>query len=332
MKESTQHRNAGIDILRAAGCLYIVGFWHLLDYTNAVVHYNNPVTLRLTYIILGTFIFVSGYYVGLRFKTTSRNDIIGFYKKRLIRIYPLYLIAILLFAMLQLSDVRTSLKAAFLISMIVGKSPPTLWFIALLMTYYVISPLIIYAVKALNTFGTILSFALFIACLMILFYITGRPDLRMIVYFPSYLLGIYVADRKIDNTVKGHMILIPVVATIFLSFLEFQYVFLEITTKTIMILLCSFLVFRTGYNIKISSNRSYKGVLILSYSSYCMYLFHRPVYIVLKKLYFPAEMAYQVVYLVILCVPCVILVSYILQRTYDNIIGMLKRSPAPGIH
>jgi murein DD-endopeptidase MepM/ murein hydrolase activator NlpD len=39
-------RNLGIDLLRGLSILYIVGFWHLLGYTNAIPNYNNIVIIR----------------------------------------------------------------------------------------------------------------------------------------------------------------------------------------------------------------------------------------------------------------------------------------------
>ena len=44
-------RNIGIDLLRAGSMLYIVGFWHLLEYTRAI-DYQNDLTHRLTWIAL----------------------------------------------------------------------------------------------------------------------------------------------------------------------------------------------------------------------------------------------------------------------------------------
>ncbi len=64
MKHTELTRNIGIDILRVGSIFYIVGFWHLLSYTTAIADHNNFITIRITYIILGTFVFISGYLCG----------------------------------------------------------------------------------------------------------------------------------------------------------------------------------------------------------------------------------------------------------------------------
>lgn len=55
-------RNTGIDVLRGLSMLYIVGFWHLLEYTHAI-QYQNLITHRITWITLGIFFFISGYLI-----------------------------------------------------------------------------------------------------------------------------------------------------------------------------------------------------------------------------------------------------------------------------
>ena len=143
MKDLTNIRNIGIDLLRSLCILYIVGFWHLLGYTEPIPKYDNFITLRITYILLGTFTFISGYYIGLKNTVINKQSLIQFYKKRFLRVYPLYFIAIGLFTILHLSDFDTSIKAALIISMFAQPATQTLWYITMLMLFYSISPLII---------------------------------------------------------------------------------------------------------------------------------------------------------------------------------------------
>ena len=52
MSQPPSARNSVIDLLRAACVLYIVGFWHLMTYTEAFPGYHNGVTTRLTVAVL----------------------------------------------------------------------------------------------------------------------------------------------------------------------------------------------------------------------------------------------------------------------------------------
>ncbi len=57
-------RKVPIDVMRAVSMLYIVGFWHLLDYTKVVTWHYNLVTYRLTVAALSLFVLISGFLTG----------------------------------------------------------------------------------------------------------------------------------------------------------------------------------------------------------------------------------------------------------------------------
>jgi len=196
MSNLLKNRNIGIDFLRGLSMLYIVGFWHMFNYTKAFPEYNNFLTRRFTLIILGTFVFISGYFIGIKDITINKHNIVQFYKKRLLRIYPLYLIAIGLFTVFDLSDLITSIKAGLLISMLIKPSPLTLWFITMLMLFYVISPLLIHASKTIKPGSLMIYYLIFLMLLMSYSYFTKMLDLRLVVYFPSFALGVFVASKN----------------------------------------------------------------------------------------------------------------------------------------
>ncbi|MHB8787524.1 MAG: acyltransferase family protein [Thauera sp.] len=95
--------------LRTLSVLYIVGFWHLLNYTSIFPGYANPVTTRITVVVLGLFCFISGYLCCQQRKheNFSAKD---FYTKKLTRIYLPYLLALCLFLAFNLSDKITLRK------------------------------------------------------------------------------------------------------------------------------------------------------------------------------------------------------------------------------
>ena len=68
MKENKKPKiNLTINLIRALSIMYIIGFWHLFNYTDAFFSYKNVITIRLTYIVLGVFYSaISGYFIGLK--------------------------------------------------------------------------------------------------------------------------------------------------------------------------------------------------------------------------------------------------------------------------
>jgi peptidoglycan/LPS O-acetylase OafA/YrhL len=324
IKNQPINRIIGIDLLRVTSILYIVGFWHINSYTKAIPYYNNFVTIRLAYITLGTFVFISGYLIGLKNILISKHSVLHFYQKRLLRIYPLYLIAIGLFTFFHMSDLITSLKAACLVSMLVKKAPPTLWFIPMLMLFYIISPFVIVVCRTNKISQLLLYCSCLITCLLLYNKLTKLLDIRVIMYFPAFILGVYVSNNgKNIFLQKSHIVFLLLIISILVSFIETTHKSTKLLLNTPLIVLCSYLLFRGSSEIAVSSNRVYKSIILMSYSSYCMYLFHRPLYVILTKIYFPKAYLSQVVYLVLFCLPCIIISSFIIQKLYDILIGTL---------
>ena len=58
----------------------------------------------------------------------------------------------------------------------------------------------------------------------------------------------------------------------------------------------------------------------IGYSSFFVYLSHRPIYAMLKKLYFPQLEILQIFYLAVICLPLIIAIFWFLQKWYNNII------------
>jgi peptidoglycan/LPS O-acetylase OafA/YrhL len=77
-----EKRNIGIDLLRGCCILYIVGFWHLMNYTDAFPGYSNLATDKITAIILGAFVFISGFFIGKKDLTLEKQDLLNFFIRK----------------------------------------------------------------------------------------------------------------------------------------------------------------------------------------------------------------------------------------------------------
>ncbi len=105
--------------------------------------FAGPLDKALTYISLGTMVYVSGFLLAHRYGALdSLSAVRRFVARRFLRIYPLYLLALLLFAFCSLLPYRSSPRDALLLNMFWGTPVATLWFVELICLYYLWLPLI----------------------------------------------------------------------------------------------------------------------------------------------------------------------------------------------
>ncbi|MDD5398940.1 MAG: acyltransferase family protein, partial [Dehalococcoidia bacterium] len=152
---------------------------------------------------LGIFFFVSGYLLLSSEKPSTGHNTISFIKKRFVRIYPLYWLALILTILLSwllennLFDWRTiavyflGLQSVFVPRYMVEIS--SYWFIGTILIYYLLFPLI--------TFGNKISSILLIGVSVFVFLIvirvfTGLFDGRVFEYFFVFVLGLMVARSR----------------------------------------------------------------------------------------------------------------------------------------
>lgn len=318
-----QNRIIGIDLLRSLCILYIAGFWHLLDYTEAVPGYQNLITFRISEIVLGTFVYISGYFIGLNYSHISRREIIDFYKKRFLRLYPLYLLALGLFSIFNLTII-TLVKSVILVSMFIKPAAMTLWFVTMLLLFYLISPFLIMLCRNSGLIRVMLYCSLLVAALLLYDNLTGLLDLRIIMYFPAFLLGIHVSSSRRKLSLSENLAIYSCTAFLIIT----GVMPAENTLKSILsipfIVSCSYILFRSFSKFDVTSARAIQIISTFSYASYCIYLLHRPIYEIFKSLYFPEIESVQLAYLIVICLPVIVISSYVVQRLYDSLILMIR--------
>ena len=185
---ASSERNNAIDVLRAFCVLYIVGYWHLFPYSSAFPGYANHYTEGLKELVLGAFALSSGYLLAQRDIGLSAREVLSFYRRRLVRIYPLYLLAVILFGVAQIASVEQVIHAALLTSMFTPPALPTLWFITMIMFFYLAAPFLIH-VSGRVTGCLLLGGAIWLA--FALYHLVVNPiDVRILMYFPAFLFGI----------------------------------------------------------------------------------------------------------------------------------------------
>jgi len=313
-------------VLRTLSVLYIVGYWHLFNYTTAFPDYANIYTVGLKDIVLGTFTFTSGYLLANRSVGLGVAEVWSFYRRRLVRIYPLYLIALLLFGWAGLAGQYEVAGGILLVSMFAPPSPPTLWFITMIVVFYLLAP---FMIRFADRAGSLLvvSGLMFVALLAFPL-IAGRMDLRILMYFPAFALGVGVARqdslRELIQRRKWVFALLLVPAFVLFRYGGEGWV-CGVLALTPTVLAGTVVAF--AYAERYARGIESVAIYFISYSSFCMYLFHRLVYKYSSTWYFPTGKAYQVAYLLAFSLTATILLSYAVQKGYDRAVAVLSRVP-----
>jgi peptidoglycan/LPS O-acetylase OafA/YrhL len=313
-------RKVPIDVMRAVSMLYIVGFWHLLDYTKVATWHYNPVTYRLTVGALSLFVLISGFLTGRKDGGLARGEIWTFYKTRFWRIYLPFVIASGLFLAAGISDTFALVKGVTLIAMLLAPPPYTLWFVNMIVLFYLIAPLLIGLRE--NEVAYIALCTTIVGAMILYQAVTGRIDMRLILYFPCFAAGIFLAGRSLPSSTLSLIGLLLLAAISLVPTLAHPSWNLQgdpwAAPWALFSALAVFvIVMRAGRNLK-----SPAILTQLSEASFFMYLLHRPLYLWMQTAWFPSTEKVQVAYLLFVCLPIIGIVSWLCQSAYT---GFLQR-------
>jgi peptidoglycan/LPS O-acetylase OafA/YrhL len=277
-----------VHYLKAMSVIYIVGIWHMFDYTYYFPSYKNVYSLSFTYSILGLFTLVSGLLIGLSLSRSS--SILPFYSKRILRIYPLYLAAVVMFFLFDLNSIWVSIKSAAFLSLFFGPAPKTLWYICMIMVLYLISPFLFRLLVRPKLFQGVSVGVIGLLCILVfgdklLFWGLG-VDYRLVWYTPCFCLGMWLSQYSLPNDKR------IVIGSLFLTLVAALLTLVELDSWTLtvladvvkyipFILISTFTLFYTAYLAQGCLPKS-RVIITLSYASFAMYLFHRPIFMTLK--------------------------------------------------
>lgn len=309
-------RDITLDRLRALAILYVVAFAHMLTRSKVLPSFqHSPGSVRMTLVALGLFVFLSGYLVGSKERFADGRDVGRYYIRRVLRIYPLFLLAIGLFWALRIDNPVKLIKAMLLVSMFMKPVALTLYFVALLMLYYLVAPLL---VRTRHDPARYLGVCAVLTILMVAYWhFGGALDRRLLLYFPSFALGVWLGGRKLpESWFAAGVVCVAAAGSAWLSFASVQSPILEQFVRMPLALTAPvglLLVMRKAEGIRIGV----KATALVSYCSFSLYLFHRPVLVTMKRIWFPQDSALQAVYLFLVFVPLAIAIAWGIQKGYD---------------
>lgn len=320
--------DAAIDAMRVAAMLYIVGFWHLLDYATVKSwSHHNDITYRLTVLSLGLLVFISGFLAGGPYPGKSGEpNAAAYYRARFWRIYPPFLGASLLFMVLNIETVFALLKGVGFIAMFAEPAPRTLWFVSMLCVFYVVAPLFVRVREQAARFG-LLCLSI-IGAMLAYEEVTGAIDSRIVIYFPCFAAGIFFSARSLPASAPALVgLAILATATLLLTIgrpakgIEYDLMSLPWAVCGSVAVFAA--VKRLGRNLP-----SFGIIRYLSVASFFMYLLHRPIMKLLWQAWHPAGGSAQVCYAVFVGLPVIVLTAFVAQRAYDDWVVRVRRAAA----
>lgn len=318
----TNSRILYLDIARVLAMLWIVCYWHVKDYVElgdthtALTLYGD---VFITDIMLGVFMFLSGYFMSKYSFENFKKDTKSFYIKRIIRFYFLYAIsAIMLFLIGFNKGIFTLLTTLTVTSTYLLPQPRTLWFLSMLASFYVLTPLLL--IKGYKSL-IINSLLIFSGGVILHHLLSEGIDNRFFWCFPLYCIGIFVGKKKkmmdiLTNDIVG---ILAIVITIFIV-IQLQGMVENISYQYLYYLMFPFGIVSILYISKCLSKAPIgKYVEIVAYFSMSAYIFHRVIYSVLKKIIYGIigyDFSYTFCFLVF--IPICLIGAYLIQYGYDK--------------
>jgi len=345
------------DLMRTLA-IFIILMHHLpghsfnfYDFTFFGINYDMSWLNQLNrYFGLGIFIFISGYLINRKKKGIKNwSNIKVFVVKRYIRIIPLYIIAYIIFVTIFQHLIHNNNVLCIVIHLlglqIIFASKycypvMTLWFVGLIISYYYV-----FVISARYSRNNKIHWSMIIAFpLVFIFfkYFFGYTDKRFVVYYGIFIFGIVSEEYKVMDNLKWHQIVSAVFVVILCmviysliiypgifkgdakpSIFSFIGLYAFIVTNLLMI---GFVIASYGFSKYLCNICCSRKFRTIAYASYCMFLFHRPIWWAMLKINNPSNSIIKLLYLVLLGIPLIILLSYYLQRCYDELISSVSRT------
>ena len=300
-------RDITFDIFRGLCMLWIVGVWHLSEYTSLGGRPFGSIGSYITICVLSSFTFMSGFFLGKK-QTLNVSD---FYINRFKRFYILFLLASgILFLGGWYVNISQFIYSIMGIGIFSPKQPGTIWYMSMLLFFYLITPAIIN--NKIKGYKKIISGVFFLAIFFMMEHY-NYINHWCCFYFVFYLLGLlfpfnwyrWIVLHKYSIFALAVILLIVVLQTekIFVNIFEY----FKAIIGMVMLLLLSDMI-------KNICSKCLKMFTMLSYCSLCAYLFHRHIYKLLVLCTDEKQVSVTMAFVMLLSV---LIISYYIQKSYD---------------
>lgn len=328
--ESLKSRRKDLDIVRALCALWVVGYWHLVCYLPEGQSFYTPLGQCVTEIFMACFFFISGF-LHNRYRFGTKEDVRRFYFRKFQRFYVLFLLSAvtLYIANLYIGQAMFTGPLQLLLTLtgLTTFFPPhagMLWFMSMLMLFYLLTPFIMVKDASKRYLRLALAMTSFLAWLVIF----GKLDIMVFVYFTVYAAGLVCSPAMLErlrNSPYGIAIAAIIVSTgvsVCISDASIKGgIRLFITTADCLA--------GTLLLLALSGHMAKSGIIAwvggyIAYSSMCAYLFHRHFYSVIGTVLEHLHISVTAPVLMCVYLPVCITASFVIQKIYDRVMGLLK--------
>lgn len=299
------------DLCRVICVIWIVGFWHLQYYVSESYRLQGVVyeyCKIITNCILACFTFLSGFFLA-KYNFFQKEDIGMFYKKRLLRFFPLLLVSVLSLVCIGGGHVSQIIPTMLGYSLFTSRPIQTLWYFSMLILFYFLTPILKFTISnCTKTAWGIIFIFLFVAISL------KYADVRLLMYFPFYVIGLNMEKDSFLKILKRKFCILW-----FLLFL--------ISLVCSQIMICMYVCMASGVLFLLSVSMLLyhpmfeRAITIMAYASMCAYLFHRQLYgIIVFCIRYFSSIDYMPL-LVAICSVCVLFgISWFVQFQYDKLV------------
>jgi len=310
-----EKRNLTFDYARALSMLWIVGFWHLQEYITEIklgsVFFEN-----VTYAVLATFSFMSGFFLGKKYKDPSR-----FYLDRFKRFWVLFFVSSVFFLLGGwVNDYKSFFALILGLESFFLPSVRTLWYVSMLVFFYALTPFVVYDLggRCLLSLGkkVVRAFIFFIALYMLskIIYIDGR----LLWNYLFYALGLITPWTAVHWILRKKNICCFVFFPVFYLLNHFGVNCVVAFAFLGMVCLLCMSDVLSALNISWLN----KTMTYVAYGSMCAYLFHRQLYKLFRVVLDKGNGIDVMWSPVMIC--SLVLISYVLQKIYDIALGKVN--------
>jgi peptidoglycan/LPS O-acetylase OafA/YrhL len=314
-------RDLTFDLLRGTAVLYIVAYYHIQEVW--LVQLPGSLAGWLARVALALFCFLSGYLLASQTTITDLASTGRFLKRRLLKIYPLYLLALLGFLGLGLIEPALFWRSAFLINTLINWNLLTLWFVSMIFLFYGLMPLFLWKPSVWKTCALTAGLLMLLSFLRIS---TQGIDPRLFPNLVAFAFGILLTQAPRVRTwflqpSFGHKVgfLIVFGAVSFLTWKIAPQDEQPLHVAWILLWFGAALPWLIVLARKMASLLPAKGISSLATASFVLYLSHRIVFRIGENLLpAPTPLVRQFYYLLVL-LPVALILSYWLQVAYQRL-------------
>ena len=329
-------REYRFDVARVVCMTYIVAFMHLYAYIypEGRVTFYIPACVTMTDACLGLFTFISCYLLGKKyvFGKQGNCDWWSFYKKRLLRIIPLFIIASLVLWLIDFNGISPTKNGILCISPFVNPKPRTLWYIPVILWCYLITPIVSRNSLIWRLSSSLCLFVLVLVMRYIFPSVDGRLIFNLFFYLAGVLFASYTGGKFYGPYGKFYKVfyvlffVLLVAFALYYSYLNrpsFIYAVGGVGVFALLFVsegICKFIYGQQRNSQSPVRNLVSRIVEYVSYASMACYMFHRFFYWLAETVGTPSDTTLKWLYMAGFIYPVIILLSYVIQRVYDTLV------------